>query len=174
LAGTTASSWLLILVGIGALIATASAALASILTASRSIYQMSADGLLPKMLMKFNKDKGTAENGVIISAVIGVVMLFAGNIYIIVSLVTFSLMFDYLLLGFDIIHFRRLGRKPSFRMPFYPYLPVIGVIVLIIFFVSLPIEVLGAGIAIAVVLVILYQFLSKSKGKNGKFAKLFG
>ena len=174
LAGTSSSSWLLILVGIGALIATASAALASILTASRSIYQMSADGLLPNMLMKFNKDKGTAENGVIVSAVIGVVMLFAGNIYLIVSLVTFSLMFDYLLLGFDIIHFRRQGRKPSFRMPFYPYLPVIGVIILIIFFVSLPIEVLAVGIAMTVVLVILYQFLSKSKSKNGKFVKLFG
>ncbi len=52
---------------------------------------MSADGLLPKILMKFNKDKGTAENGVIISAVIGVAMLFAGNIYIVVSIVTFDL-----------------------------------------------------------------------------------
>ncbi len=173
LAGTSSSSWLLILVGIGALIATASAALASILTASRSIYQMSADGLLPKILMKFNNDKGTAENGVIVSAVIGVVMLFAGNIYIIVSIVTFSLMFDYLLLGFDIIHFRRLEHKPSFRMPFYPYLPVIGIIVLIIFFVSLPLEVLAVGIAMAVVLVVLYQLLSRSKSKNGKFVKLF-
>ncbi len=82
-------------------------------------------------------------------------------------------MFDYLLLGFDIIHFRRQGRKPSFRMPFYPYLPVIGVIILIIFFVSLPTEVLAVGIAMTVALVLLYQFLSRSKSKNGKFVKLF-
>lgn len=174
LTNSGAPSWFLLMIGIGALIATTSATLASILTASRSIYQMSEDGLLPKVLGKFNKEKGTAENGVIISAVIGVIMLFAGNIYIIVSIVTFSLMFDYLLVGLDIIHFRRLGRKPSFKMPLYPYLPVIGVIVLIAFFISLPLEVLALGIGMFIFFVILYHFLSRSKAKNGQYVRLFG
>ena len=169
-----APSWFLLMIGIGALIATASATLASILTASRSIYQMSADGLLPKILGNFNKEKGTAENGVIISAVIGVIMLFVGNIYLIVSIVTFSLMFDYLIVGFDIIHFRRLKRKPSFKMPLYPYLPIIGIIVLISFFVSLPVEVLALGIGLSVFLVVLYHFLSKSKKETGINVRLFG
>jgi APA family basic amino acid/polyamine antiporter len=168
-----APSWFLLMIGIGALIATASATLASILTASRSIYQMSADGLLPKILGNFNKERGTAENGVIMSAVIGVIMLFAGNIYLIVSIVTFSLMFDYLIVGFDIIHFRRLKRKPSFKMPLYPYLPIIGIIVLISFFISLPIEVLALGIGLSAFLVVLYHFLSKSK-KTGINVRLFG
>ena len=55
LTSSGAPSWLLLLVGIGALIATTSAALATILSASRSIYQMSEDGLLPKILMSYNK-----------------------------------------------------------------------------------------------------------------------
>ena len=147
-----APSWFFLMIGVGALIATTSATLATILTSSRSIYQMSADGLLPKVLMKFNSEKGTAENGVIISAVIGVIMLFAGNVYLIVSIVTFSLMFDYLIVGFDVIHFRRMGSRPSFKMPLYPYLPVIGIIILLIFLSSLPIEALVLGLAIFIFL----------------------
>ncbi|MCJ7739383.1 MAG: APC family permease [Anaerolineae bacterium] len=168
-----APSWFFLMIGIGALIATASATLATILTSSRSIYQMSADGLLPKMLMNYNKEKGTAENGVIISAVIGVIMLFTGNIYILVSIVTFSLMFDYLIVGFDVIHFRRMGCKPSFKMPLYPYLPAIGIVILAIFMISLSLEALVFGLAMFVSLVILYHFLSRSKSKNGQFVKLF-
>lgn len=169
-----APPWLLLLIGAGALIATTSAALASLLTASRSLYQMSADGLLPKMLAKFNKKKGTAANGIIVSAVIGVTMLFAGNIYIIVSIVTFSLMFDYMLIGADIIYFRKLGRKPRFKMPLYPYLPIIGIIILLAFFASLPLSVLMAGVLIFIILVISYHFLSRSKGEGDKFVRLFG
>jgi APA family basic amino acid/polyamine antiporter len=169
-----APSWIFLLIGIGALIATTSATLATILTSSRSIFQMSADGLLPKVLMKYNNEKGTAENGVIISAVIGVIVLFAGNIYLIVSIVTFSLMFDYLIVGFDVIHFRRMGSKPSFKIPLYPYLPIIGIAILAIFMISLPLEALGVGLALFVFLVILYHFLSKSKRKNGPAVKLFG
>ena len=161
------------MIGVGALIATTSATLATILTLSRSIYQMSADGLLPKILMKFNSEKGTAENGVIISAVIGVIMLFAGNVYLIVSIVTFSLMFDYLIGGFDVIHFRRSGSKPTFKMPLYPYLPIIGIIILVIFILSLPIEALVLGLAIFVFLVLAFQLLSRSGRKNDIFKKLF-
>ncbi len=168
-----APSWLFFVVGIGALVATTSATLATILTSSRSIYQMSADGLLPKKLGNYNMEKGTAENGVLISAMIGVLMLFAGNVYIIVSIVTFSLMFDYLIVGFDIIHFRKLGSKPTFKMPLYPYLPWIGIVILAIFLLSLPIEVIAVGVGIFIFLVILYELLSRSKGKGDMYVKLF-
>ncbi len=134
---------------------------------------MSVDGLLPKILMSYNEKKGTAENGVILSAVIAVIMLFAGSIYLIVSIVMFSLMFDYLLVGFDIIHFRRLNSKPDFKMPLYPYLPVLGILILISFFAVLPIEVLGLGVGMFIFLVILYQFLSRSKKKIGMDIRLF-
>ena len=173
LTSSGAPSWFFLMIGVGALIATTSATLATILTSSRSIYQMSADGLLPKILMKFNSEKGTAENGVIISAVIGVIMLFAGNVYLIVSIVTFSLMFDYLIVGFDVIHFRRMGSRPSFKMPLYPYLPVIGIIILLIFLSSLPIEALVLGLAIFIFLVLIYQLLSRSGRKNDLYKKLF-
>jgi basic amino acid/polyamine antiporter, APA family len=168
-----APSWFSLLIGIGALIATTSATLAMILTSSRSIYQMSADGLLPKVLMRYNPEKGTAENGVILSAVIATIMLFAGNVYLIASIVTFSLMFDYLVVGFDVIHFRRLGSTPSFKTPLYPYLPVIGTIILIVFLLSLPIDALVLGLVIFILLLIIYQLISRSKGNNGRFGKMF-
>ena len=168
-----APSWFSLLIGIGALIATTSATLAMILTSSRSVYQMSADGLLPKVLMKYNPKKGTAENGVILTAVIATIMLFAGNVYLIASIVTFSLMFDYLVVGFDVIHFRRLGRRSSFRTPFYPYLTVMATVILIIFLLSLPVEALILGLTMFILLLMVFQLLTRSKGKNDRFGKLF-
>ena len=64
-----------------------------------------------------------AVNGVIITSVIAVVMLFSGNIYIITSIANFGLMLDYLIIGFALIHFRRGGARPAFKAPLYPYLP---------------------------------------------------
>src|SRR5271157_165581 len=80
-----------LLVDIGALIATTSAALAMMLSASRISYQISSDRLLPRVLRKFDRRRDVAVNGVILSAAIGVVALFAGNIYVIAAISNFGL-----------------------------------------------------------------------------------
>ncbi len=100
-------------------------------------------------------------------------MLFAGNVYLIVSIVTFSLMFDYLIVGFDVIHFRRTGITPPFRMPLYPYLPVIGITILGVFMLSLPLEVLVAGLAIFIFLALFYQLLGRAKSKDNPTGRPF-
>ena len=61
-----APGWLSVVVDIGALVATASATIAMILASSRSLYQMSADRLLPKFFRKYNSRTDTAENGIIV------------------------------------------------------------------------------------------------------------
>ncbi len=168
-----APQWLIYLIDVGAMIATASATIAMILSSSRSLYQMSEDRLLPKFFRKYNKKKDTAENGIIVSAIIGVVMLFSGNIYVIASIANFGLMFDYLLIGFDVIHFRRRGVKAPFRMPLYPYLPIIGIALLLLFFTGLTQEVLAAGIIILLVVMFSYYFLREYRNKKIIRIRLF-
>jgi APA family basic amino acid/polyamine antiporter len=173
LKSSAAPSWLIVTVDIGALIATASATIAMILASSRALYQMSSDRLLPGFLKRYNKKSDTAENGIVVSAAIGVLMLFAGNIYIIASIANFGLMFDYLVVGFDVMHFRRSGSRSSFRMPLYPYLPIIGIIMLLIFFTGMPEEALAIGVALIISLIVAYYSLREVRGKKVIRIRLF-
>lgn len=168
-----APSWLSIIVDIGALVATASATLAMILTSSRSLYQMSVDGLLPRLFRKYNSKTDTAENGIIISAIIGILILFAGNIYIIAAISEFGLMFNYLIIGLDVIHFRRNKVKAPFRMPFYPYLPVISIILILAMLTGMPNEALVIGSAMIMLLITAYYVLREAEMKKVIHIRLF-
>ena len=126
------------LVDIGALIATTSAALAMMLSASRISYQISEDRLLPRVLRKFDMRRDVAVNGVILSAAIAVVTLFAGNIYVIAAISNFGLLFAYIMTCLALIHFRKSGRKAEIRMPGYPYLPIIAIVAMLAFLAGMP------------------------------------
>ncbi len=161
------------LVDIGALVATASATLAMILSASRISYQISSDGLLPKILRKYSKKKDVAANGVILSAFIGVVTLFSGNVYMIAAISNFGLLFSYLLLSFALIQFRRLGKMPSFKTPLYPYLSIIAIGGTLAFLIGMPKEVLVIGIIMVLVLIALYYTLVEIEEKKILRVRLF-
>ncbi len=173
LKSVNAPSWLFTLVDIGALVATTSATIAMILSASRSLYQMSTDRLLPRYFRKYNPHTDTAENGIIVSAIIGVLILFAGNIYVIASISNFGLIFDYMLIGFDVVHFRRHGVKAPFRMPLYPYLPALSIIMLLVMFTGMPKEALEIGVMLIILLLATYYSLRELNGKKVIRVRLF-
>ena len=63
-----------------------------LLSASRISYQISADGLLPKVLRKFDSEKDVAVNGIILSTAVSAIGLFSGNIFIIAAISNFGLL----------------------------------------------------------------------------------
>jgi APA family basic amino acid/polyamine antiporter len=164
---------LLVVVDIGALIATASATLAMILSSSRILYQISSDRLLPAVLRKYNSKTDVAINGVILSAVIGVAMLFSGNIFIIAAISNFGLLFSYLLSSFAVIHFRRIKQRASFKVPFYPYLPLFTIFGIMLLLIGMPKESLVIGVMIILSLIIVYYFLREAKRKKVVKIRLF-
>ena len=168
-----APAWLFLLIGIGALVATASATLAMMLGASRSLYQMGMDRLLPKVVRSYDRKRDTAANSVIISAVIGVIMLFSGNIYVIASISNFGLLFSYLMASFALVHFRRNGSGKGFRTPFYPYLSLICIVALMAFFIGMPREALIVGLALTVSLIMVYYSLREVRSKKVIRIRLF-
>jgi basic amino acid/polyamine antiporter, APA family len=168
-----APAYLSVTVAVGALIATASATLAMILSSSRILYQISVDGLLPKLLRKYDAGRDVARNGVLISAAIAVVMLFSGNIYVIAAISNFGLLFSYLMAGFALIHFRRHRRQGSFSLPLYPYLPVLAIFVLLSFILGLPNEALVVGTVMTITLLMVYYFLKEVEQKGPVKVRLF-
>ncbi|MGC8586735.1 MAG: APC family permease [Candidatus Micrarchaeia archaeon] len=167
-----APQWLFILVDFGALIATTSAAIAMILSSSRLFYQIGTDGLLPKFSRKYNSKSDVAVNGVIVSAAIGVLMLFSGNIYIIAAISNFGLLFSYLLTTFATAHYKRhFNRK--FSLPFYPYLPAVTAVALVALLIGMPREALVIGAAMIMSLFAIYYFLRELKNKKVVKVRLF-
>ncbi len=173
LKASSAPYWLFILVGIGALIATASATLADMLSSSRMLHQMSSDKLLPKVVGLYDKKRDAATNGIILSAVVGVIMLFSGNIYVIAAIANFGLLFSYLMTSFAVLHFRKRKAASGFKTPFYPYLPMIAIVALMIFLIGLPKEALLIGVALIITLIIFYYTLREYRDKKVVRIKLF-
>jgi basic amino acid/polyamine antiporter, APA family len=173
LKSVNAPTWIFLLVTVGALIATASATLTNILTSSRTLFQIGNDGLLPKITKVYNKKRDVAVNGVILSAVIGVIMLFSGNIYVIAAISNFGLLFSYLMTSFAVIHFRRKKSNPSFKTPWYPYLPVLSIIALMAFLIGLPKEALIIGMVLILSLIIVYYTLREYRDKKVVRVRLF-
>jgi APA family basic amino acid/polyamine antiporter len=168
-----APKWLYLLVGVGALFATASATLAMILSSSRSLYQMGLDKLMPKVVRAYDKKRDSAVNSIVISAAIGIVMLFAGNIYIIASISNFGLLFSYLMVGLAVVHFRRIGSKPSFKIPFYPYTTFICTIAIMSFLIGMPREALIIGLGLVLSLIAVYYSVREVKEKKVIRVRLF-
>ena len=170
---TSAPSWLFTLISVGALVATTSATLAMVLASSRIFYQIGSDKLLPKLARAYNEKRDVAVNGVIISSVIGVIMLFSGDIYVMTSISNFGLLFSYLMASFALIHFRRTKANPSFKAPFYPYLPVAGIVGLVALLIGMPKEALLIGVAMILSLIAIYYTLIEAESGRAVKRKLF-
>ncbi|MGC8571788.1 MAG: APC family permease [Candidatus Micrarchaeia archaeon] len=159
-------TWIVDIVDFGALVATTSAILALILTSSRILYQISKDRLLPRFFRKYNKNDDVAINGVLITAFIAVISLFAGNIFIITAISDFGLIFSYLMTSLSLIHFRRRNIIGSVKTPLYPYLSIIVIFALILFMYGMPSESLLIGVVIIISLLIIYYSLREVENKK--------
>jgi APA family basic amino acid/polyamine antiporter len=166
LSAAHAPGYLTVVVDIGALVATASASLAVLLGASRILYQIGADGLLPRIVRTYDAKRDVARNGVLISAIIGIAMLYAGNVFVIAAISNFGLLFSYLIATLALVHFRRLGRRGSFSVPGYPYLPIIAFIAILSFMIGMPREALVVGTILVLCLIIAYYSLREYKEKE--------
>ena len=166
LSASHAPGYFTTVVDIGALVATASASLAVLLGASRILYQIGTDGLLPSVVRSYDPKRDVARNGVLISAVIGIVMLFAGNVFVIAAISNFGLLFSYLIATLALAHFRRLGRKGAFSVPGYPYLPLVAFGAILSFMIGMPREALVVGTILVLSLIIAYYSLREYKEKE--------
>lgn len=173
LSSARSPGYLLTIVDIGALIATASASLALILSSSRVLRQIGLDGLLPKAVRSYDEKRDVARNGVLISALIGIVMLYSGNVFVIAAISNFGLLFSYLMASFAVVHFRRIGKRGSFLAPAYPYLPVAAMVAILAFMAGMPREALVVGLVLVLSLIIVYYAMREYEEKEPVKVRFF-
>ena len=173
LSAVRAPGYFLDFVDIGALVATTSASLALLLSSSRILRQVGLDGLLPKALRSYDEKRDVARNGVLVSALVAVLMLYSGNIFVIAAISNFGLLFSYLMASLALVHFRRLGRKGPFVTPLYPYLPVTGMVAILAFMLGMPQQALLFGVVLMLVLLLAYYALREYEEKEPVKVRFF-
>ncbi|MDR3242054.1 MAG: amino acid permease [Lactobacillaceae bacterium] len=126
--------WASIVITIGALIGMFTMMYASLFGSSRLLYSMGRDGLLPKV-GRLNKLSSQPTTALIVATI--VVAIFGGLVPLnqLVELVNFGTILAFLVVSLGVIPLRRRAKtdlpNTGFKMPGYPFLPVISAIFLI-------------------------------------------
>ena len=123
---------LLTLAALAAFITTANG---GILAASRSPMAMSRDHLLPETLAQISKRFGTPVHSILITCGFMIVAIIFLELEMLVKTASALLLLMFLMDNLSVILMRQSGiqtYRPKFRVPFYPYLPAITIILYIV------------------------------------------
>mgnify|MGYP000194576119 CR=1 FL=1 len=118
-----------VMILIAGLLATFSSANASILSASRSVYALSRDALLPRWASKINLKYGTPHIALGMAGGPILVLVATDQVEILAEVASFLHLVMYALICVALLVLRRRDPPwydPSFRIPGYPAVPVLG------------------------------------------------
>jgi amino acid transporter len=153
-----------VILSIGAILAFLSTANAGIMTSARYLVPLSRDRLLPGFFGKINKRFGTPHNALIITGIFVVLSLFL-KLDILVEAASVVLILINLLACASIIILRESrihNYQPTFRVPLYPWLQIIGIIIFGFLIVEMGLEgLIISGILIASA-VLVYWFYGRT------------
>lgn len=149
---------------IAGLLATISSANASILSASRAIFALSKDALLPARAAAINLRFGTPHIALGLAGVPILVLTATGRVDLLAEVASFLHLVMYGLICIALIVLRRNPPSwydPDFETPGYPAVPAVGAVASfgLIFFMD-PLSI-GVGIAVVVVALAWYRWYGR-------------
>lgn len=152
-------------VALSALFATTSVILSSIIGASRALFAMARQGVIPGVLSKVSS-RGIPAATVLLSGVVIslIVLLTNANLSWLASIFNFGTLLTFFFINASLLQLRRTMPDAirQFRVPFYPYTPILGLLscVTLAFFLNINAIIASAGwISVG----ILAYFLNKRR-----------
>jgi APA family basic amino acid/polyamine antiporter len=127
----TDNIFILQFVAISALFATTSVIMASIMGGSRALFAMARQGVLPNVLSTISRQGVPAFTILVCGLVIsGIVLATGGNLDWLASIFNFGTLLTFFFINLSLLRLRRTmpDAKRSFKVPFYPYIPVFAMI----------------------------------------------
>jgi amino acid transporter len=115
----------------GGLLATASSANASVLSASRINYAMGRDGLMDKRLSKVHERFNTPYRSIALTGALILVFIVVGKVNALAKAGSVLHLLVYGLLNVSLLVMRETGAanyEPSFEVPGYPFVPALGAV----------------------------------------------
>ncbi len=154
------------------LLATFSSANASILSASRTVYALSRDALLPRRASAINLRYGTPHVALLAAGGPIILLVATGEVAVLAEVASFLHLVMYGLICVAVIVLRRRNPdwyEPSFRMPGVPVLPAIGAVASfgLVAFMQLPS--IAIGIAVMTLSYLWYRYYAGDVELKGDF-----
>ena len=147
------NSTLIATISFGAIVATASVLLTNLIGLSRVSFAMARNGQLPKSLVTIHSRLGTPYVSILFTGGLMTILAFVADLRQTAAITSFSLLSTHIILHVSAIRLRKkMPNLKTFRAPFYPLIPSLGLVSCIILMFSLPVEawIVWAGFVIAI------------------------
>lgn len=154
-------------ISISAIFATASVVMTSILGGSRGLFAMARQGVIPGLFAGISK-QGVPTFAVIITGVAIALIALIGNIGWIASVFNFGILMTYLFINLSLVRLRKKmpDANRTFKVPFYPFSPILGVISCTILLFYLNKNAIFFGGTWVLIGAAAYYFYKKRENKN--------
>ena len=121
-------NWVAELLSFGAMLGMATMMLTMIYSSSRLIYAMARDVLLPSAFSKLDKKHNSPQNALVAVTIIIAAGAAFFSVDQLANLVNFGTLFAFTLVSFGILKLRKRTDivNDGFKVPGYPYLPIIS------------------------------------------------
>ena len=131
LKAVTDNIFILEFVAVSALFATTSVIMASIMGGSRALFAMARQGVLPNVLSTISR-QGVPLYTILLCGIVisGIVLLTGGNLDWLASIFNFGTLLTFFFINLSLLRLRKTmpEARRGFRVPFYPYTPVVAMI----------------------------------------------
>jgi amino acid transporter len=146
---------------VAGLLATFSSANASILSASRAVYALSRDALVPRRASDVNLRYGTPHVALLAAGAPILVLVATGRVELLAEVASFLHLIMYGLMCVAMIVLRRRSPEwytPSYRVPGYPALPALGALASFGLIAFMQPASIGIGVVVMVVSFLWYRY----------------
>ncbi|WP_416674492.1 amino acid permease [Egbenema bharatensis] len=155
-----------VVIGIGALLATASSANAAILASSRINFAMGRDRVLPGWFGEIHPRHMTPTHAILFTGGLAILLALSDQAPTLAEISSALFMISYALLTAGLIVARRSAPEwyqPAFRVPLYPWLPLLGGIAAVVVIGTLDRFSQLSGLGLAAVSLLWYYFWARKR-----------
>jgi APA family basic amino acid/polyamine antiporter len=157
------NSAIVAIISLGALIATASVLLTNLIGLSRVSFAMARNEQLPKSMTKVYSRFGTPYISILIMGALTAALAVFFDLRQTVAVTSFSILSTHIVLNYSAIRLRKRIKNPkTFKTPFYPVIPSLGIVSCIILMFSLPHESWIVAAVVVILSSVYYLFRKRS------------
>ena len=161
-ARATGNFTLVATISFGALVATASVLLTNLIGLGRVSFAMARNGQLPKSLAKIHSKFGTPYISILFTGALMAVLAFVSDLRQTVAITGLSLLSTHIILHVSAIRLRKkVPDLKTFKAPFYPLIPSLGLVSCIILMFSLPVEAWIVWACVVVAFAVYYMLVKR-------------
>lgn len=163
------------LIMLAAIFATLNAMNAGLIAASRNMYALSRDGMMPRLFGKISRDFSTPFIAVVMSGLISGLFILSNAVEYVASIADFGYLIVISMVCASVIFLRVTDPrvKRLYKVPFYPYTSVIGIIMPLILLLFLEETAINTGLLWILIGFFVYNFYRIVKSETRKKTKFY-